>query len=70
MSKKQNHHIMPKEIQRKVLNVPFNDGVYDETTVPLDTEFHRKITHQTRFEGVPPAYTVGEIEKELFEEED
>ncbi|MEA1872077.1 MAG: hypothetical protein U9M91_01575 [Chloroflexota bacterium] len=69
MSKKEKHHILPKEIQRQVLRVPFNKGIYDDRTVPLDEDFHDEITSQIRHKGVPVAYTIGEIDKELLEEE-
>lgn len=78
MGKKENHHILPKETQRKhSINFPYNKGVYDETTVPLDKEFHDDITNQIRHQGkyrnlatgIPVAYTIGEIEKKLFEGE-
>ena len=69
MNKKERHHILPKEIQQKTLNVPFNNGIYDETTVPLDEDFHHKVTHRIRFEGIPAAYTLGEIDRELLENE-
>lgn len=65
----ENHHLLPKELQRKALG-----RVWDDTTVPLDRELHKKITHQTRFEGISPAYTVGEIElyrlRKRFEDEE
>ena len=73
MGKKENHHINPKENQKNILNVPFNKDIYDETTVPLDHEFHRDITNQIRRlkqyrdlpMGMPAAYTLGEIDKKL-----
>jgi len=51
------HHPLPKEFQRKALG-----RIWDDTMVELDKDFHKKITRQTRFEGIPPAYTVGEID--------
>ena len=69
MSKKEKHHILPKEIQRQVLKVPFNEGIYDDRTVFLDDDFHDEITNQIRHKGVPVVYTIGEIDKELLEEE-
>lgn len=69
MNKKEKHHILPKEIQRKVLKVPYNKGIYDETTVSLDEDFHDEITNQIRYGGVPVAYTLGEIDKKLLEDE-
>lgn len=77
MSKRENHHILPKETQRKhSIKYPYNKGVYDETTVSLDAEFHDDITNQIRHQGeyrdlptgVPVAYTIGEIQKKLMEE--
>ncbi|MBM3166472.1 MAG: hypothetical protein FJZ94_03380 [Chloroflexi bacterium] len=77
MSKSEKHHILPKETQRKYsIKYPFNKGVYDETTVSLDADFHDDITSQIRHQGkyrdlpsgVPVAYTVGEIERKLMEE--
>jgi hypothetical protein len=77
MGKTEKHHILPKETQRKhSINYPDNDGVYDETTVSIDGEFHDDITNQIRHRGkyrnlptgIPVAYTLGEIEKKLFEE--
>ncbi len=68
MNKREKHHILPKEIQRKVLKVPSNKGIYDDTTVPLNKDFHHKITNQIRYEGIPVAYTLGEIDKELIED--
>ena len=69
MNKKEKHHILSKEIQRSVLKVPYNKGVYDDTTVPLDEDFHHEITNQIRHRGVPVAYTLGEIDKKLLEDE-
>lgn len=68
MSKKEKHHILPKEIQRRVLKVPYNKGIYDERTVPLDEDFHDEITDQIRHREIPVAYTLGEIDKELLED--
>jgi len=75
MTQRQNHHKLPKQIQRQILNYPQNDGVYDDSTVSLDKEFHQDITNQIRRQGkyndlptgVPVAYTLGEIGKKLME---
>lgn len=77
MERRQKHHINPKEIQRQTINYPYNDGIFDERTVPLEQDFHTDITNQIRHQGkyrdlptgVPIAYTIGEIEKRLLEEE-
>jgi hypothetical protein len=76
MVKRENHHINPKEIQRQTINYPHNKGVFDETTISLDHDFHTDITNQIRHHGkyrdlptgVPIAYTLGEIQKKLTEE--
>ena len=72
----QDHHTWPKEFQRQMFNYPENDGVIDDRTIRLRTTFHQDITNQTRHQGkyrdlptgVPLAYTIGEIDMELFEE--
>lgn len=76
MAQRQKHHKLPKQIQRQLFNYPQNDGVYDDSTVSLDKEFHQDITNQIRHQGkykdlptgVPVAYTLGEIDKKLMEE--
>jgi hypothetical protein len=53
----ENHHINPKEKQKQTTGT-----VYDDATLPLDTEFHHEITNQIRHEGLPTVTAVGEID--------
>jgi len=69
MAKRENHHPFFKKVQKQILNVPWNDGIFDDQTVSLDTDFHREITNQVLYKGVPMAYTLGEIDKELLREQ-
>jgi len=69
VTKRENHHLNFKKVQRQILNVPWNDGIFDEQTVSLDKDFHKEITDQVLYRGVPMAYTLGEIEKELLREQ-
>jgi len=68
MAKRQKHHLNFKKIQRQILNVPWNHGVFDEQTVSLNSDFHHKITKQVLYRGIPMAYTLGEIDRELLRE--
>ena len=69
MAKRENHHLDFKKAQRQILNVPWNDGIFDERTVSLKKDFHDEITKQVLYRGVPMAYTLGEIDKELLREQ-
>ena len=69
MSKRENHHVNFKKIQRQVFNVPWNKGIYDETKISLEKRVHNKITKQVPYLGVPMAYTLGEIDQELLREQ-
>ena len=69
MAKRENHHINFKKVQRQILNVPWNGGIFDERTVSLDKDSHYEITNQVLYKGVPMAYTLGEIDKELLREQ-
>jgi hypothetical protein len=56
---RENHHVNPKQKQRQTIGV-----VIDDATLPLEREFHHKITNQIVHDGVPTISTVGEIDIE------
>ena len=68
MGKREEHHLNFKKVQRQILNVPWNDGIFDERTVSLNSDFHDEITKQVLYRGVPMAYTLGEIDRDLLRE--
>jgi hypothetical protein len=68
MAKREKHHLNFKRVQRQILNVPWNDGIFDGRMVSLNNDFHDEITKQVLYRGVPMAYTLGEIDRELLRE--
>lgn len=58
----QRHHPLPKKSQKDTIGT-----VFDDRTLPEEKELHNKITHQILHEGVPPAYTIGEIDVDDLE---
>jgi hypothetical protein len=68
VAKREKHHLNFKKVQRQILNVAWNDGIFDERTVSLSSDFHDEITTQVLHRGVPMAYTLGEIDRELLQE--
>lgn len=68
MANREKHHLNFKRVQRQILNVPWNHGIFDEQTISLNSDFHDEITKQVLYRGVPMAYTLGEIDRELLRE--
>ena len=69
VAKREKHHSNFKKVQRQILNVSWNDGIFDDRMVDLRHDFHKEITNQVLHQGVPMAYTLGEIDKELLREQ-
>jgi len=58
MTKIEKHHVDFQFSQKRL-----NKGkIYDDRTIPLEEDFHDKITKQVLYEGVPMITTVGEID--------
>ena len=59
----QKHHLLQKAVQRRHLGTEF-----DDTTVPLPDEYHKKINRMQR-EGYSSAYLTGMIDADELNED-
>lgn len=61
MSKRENHHILPQEIQRRLA-----DRVYDGRTISLEDDFHHMLTYKMRYEGLSPIESAAYIDLDSY----